>query len=103
VVKESQILRFGEFELDERRQELRRDGEIVLLHGTPMRLLRYLLDKRDRLVTKEQLLEEVWPDVAVSDAALSTALKQIRPCARRRWSATAMDSDAARMGIPVCR
>ncbi len=41
-------------------------------------VLRYLALHRDRLVTKDELLREVWPDAAVSDSSLTTAIREIR-------------------------
>jgi class 3 adenylate cyclase/tetratricopeptide (TPR) repeat protein len=72
------IFVFGDLELDEPRFELRRGGRRVELEPTPFRLLQHLVRERDRVVPKEELLEAVWPDVVVSDAALSSALKAVR-------------------------
>lgn len=44
----------------------------------PFAMLCYLAKHRDRVVPKTELLERVWPDVVVSDAALSSALKDLR-------------------------
>jgi DNA-binding winged helix-turn-helix (wHTH) protein len=84
---------FGEFELDDSRIELRRGSELIELHATPFRLLVFLLENRAHVVSKAAVLEEVWPGVAVSDTALSTALKQIRQAlgddgAQQRWVRT---------------
>ena len=53
------IARFGEFELDQDRFELRRNGEPVLVEPQVFDVLVYLLGNRDRLVTNEELLDEV--------------------------------------------
>jgi len=47
---------------------------------TPLsrRLLAYLVDNRDRVVPREELVAEVWPDVQVTDAALRQALRVLR-------------------------
>ena len=72
------VFAFGNFEADEALRELRREGCPVELHATPLRLLLYLLRNRDRVISKDELLDRVWPDAAVSEGALSTALKEIR-------------------------
>src|SRR5262245_41470477 len=41
-------------------------------------VLRHLVEHRERLVTKEDLLAAVWRGVAVSDAALSTCIRDLR-------------------------
>jgi class 3 adenylate cyclase len=74
----AQTFVFGDFELDPSRFELRRGGRPVELRATPFRLLLHLIRERERVVPKEELLEAVWPDVAVSDTALSSALKSVR-------------------------
>jgi DNA-binding winged helix-turn-helix (wHTH) protein len=70
--------RFGPFELDTRTLELRRAGEAVALEPKPLRLLLYLFEHRDRVLSKEELLRAVWPDESVGDAALAGALRNVR-------------------------
>src|SRR5262245_52003331 len=41
-------------------------------------LLRYLAERRGRLVTKDELLDAVWPGVFVGDAVLKVAVREIR-------------------------
>ncbi len=72
------ILVFGGFELDEERCELRRDGRPVALQHKPLQLLAYLVRQRGRNVSKVELFTKVWPDVVVSDAALTSALRDVR-------------------------
>jgi len=72
------VFAFGGFEADEALRELRRAGRPVELHATPLRLLLYLLRNRDRVIPKDELLDRVWSEAAVSEGALSTALNQIR-------------------------
>jgi len=71
-------IRFGEFELDPARQELRRSGELVAVQPKPFAVLQLLVEERERVVSKEEIHERVWPGVAVSDASLSTAMKDVR-------------------------
>jgi class 3 adenylate cyclase len=70
--------RFADFELDPARSELRRGGEPVELLPTPLRLLQYLVEHRDRAVPKNELLDAIWPDAVVSETALTSALKHLR-------------------------
>jgi DNA-binding winged helix-turn-helix (wHTH) protein/tetratricopeptide (TPR) repeat protein len=72
------IYRVGDLEIDEVRGEVRRAGEPVALRARPLRLLLYLLRHRDRVISKQELFEHVWPGVAVSDAALASALADLR-------------------------
>jgi DNA-binding winged helix-turn-helix (wHTH) protein len=54
---------FGLFTLDCRKQRLLRDGELLPLAGKTFEVLRALIERRDRLVEKDELVRLVWPDV----------------------------------------
>ncbi len=64
------IYGFGVYELDLRYYQLRRNGKPVQLEPKVFDVLAYLVQHRDRLVTKEELLEHLWPEAFVGDAAL---------------------------------
>ncbi|MFG2307208.1 alpha/beta fold hydrolase [Streptomyces sp. NPDC048566] len=69
---------FGVFELDTARHQLRRSGQPVHVEPRALGLLRHLVEHRDRVVPKDELLDEVWGDRFVSEAALTTALRTAR-------------------------
>ncbi|WP_432044216.1 alpha/beta fold hydrolase [Streptomyces cadmiisoli] len=69
---------FGEYELDMARHQLCRAGEPVHVEPRALDLLRHLVEHRDRVVPKGELLDEVWGDRFVSEAALTTALRTAR-------------------------
>jgi TolB-like protein/DNA-binding winged helix-turn-helix (wHTH) protein len=88
------VIGFGDFELDLRRCELTRAGAAVPIYPRPFRALSYLIEHRDRYVTKDELMEAVWPGTIVSDSSLSTALKEVRRALgdngqHQRWIKTA--------------
>ena len=58
--------------------ELRRNGELVELEPQAVSLAAYLIEHRRRLISKEELLDEVWGDRFVGESALTTRIKQIR-------------------------
>ncbi|MEU9737016.1 alpha/beta fold hydrolase [Streptomyces sp. NPDC048002] len=70
--------RFGEYALDTTRHQLYRTGESVHVEPRALELLRHLVVHRDRVVPKGELLDEVWGDRFVSEAALTTALRTAR-------------------------
>jgi DNA-binding winged helix-turn-helix (wHTH) protein len=72
------VFAFSPFEMDGCPCELLRDGDPVEIHATPLRLLAYLVENRDRTVSKHELLDGVWPDAYVSENALTSALCEIR-------------------------
>ena len=72
------IYAFEQFKLDTLAVELRGPDGAVPLEPKCFELLKVLIESRDRAVPKEDLLEAVWPGVFVTDASLSTAIKQLR-------------------------
>jgi DNA-binding winged helix-turn-helix (wHTH) protein/serine/threonine protein kinase len=72
---------------DESRLELRVNGELVDLELKPLELLQQLLLHAGRVVTKEQLLESVWPGLTVVDASLATGISKLRKALRDRDAA----------------
>jgi DNA-binding response OmpR family regulator len=72
------IYRFGNYELDAQRCELRCAGHLVAIEPKVFEVLAYLIAHRDRVVTKEELLEHCWPDTFVSEAALTRCLMKVR-------------------------
>lgn len=77
---EASIARFGPYEADFGRQELRRNGVRVRLQGQPFKFLRILLENQDRIVTRNELRQKLWPDdiFVKFDACLNTALNKLR-------------------------
>ena len=72
------IWRFDGCEFDERRRELRVRGVEVDVEVKPLAVLQQLLSHAGEVVTKTELLDAVWPDVAVADNSLATAISKIR-------------------------
>ena len=69
---------FEDFELRAGSCELLQSGRPTDLQLKPARLLLYLVDNRDRVVPKTELLDEIWPDANVSESAFNTAISEIR-------------------------
>ncbi len=57
---ESQIFQFGGVTVDFRSTEVKKDGKAVLLSAREFQLLRYLIEHRGALITREELLSKVW-------------------------------------------
>ena len=70
---------FGPFELDERRFELRRTGgQRLPVQPKVIDLLLVLVKHRDRVVSKHELLDTIWPGVSVCEASLSQVVSLAR-------------------------
>jgi len=70
--------RFGPYLLDPRRRLLWRDGNLVPLTTKALEILDALLQHRDRVVTKEELLAQLWPDTAVGENTLTRHVSTLR-------------------------
>ena len=69
---------FGDFALDVGRRELRRGQALVSVEPQVFDLLVYLLNNRDRVVTKDDLLEAVWGGRIVSESTLTSRINAAR-------------------------
>ena len=70
--------RFGQYEVDLVQQELRCAGTAVPVEPQVFDVLAYLLQHRDRIVSKDELFETVWQGRVVSDAALNSRISAAR-------------------------
>lgn len=69
---------FDRFELDLDRGEFRSDGKPVALRPKTFALLRHLVAHSSRLVSKDELLDAVWPDVVVTEDSVTQCVGDLR-------------------------
>jgi TolB-like protein len=72
------VYRFGTFELDLARVELHADGELRSLEPQVFALLALLIENRERLISKDEIIEKVWDGRVVSDSAIASRIKSAR-------------------------
>ncbi len=72
------IYRVGEIEIDAARNCLRRHDEERMLRQKSFQVLLYLLEHRERFVTKEELLQYIWDGAAVTDDTLVQIIVELR-------------------------
>src|SRR5215467_9006787 len=72
------MFQFEGYTLDVARSSLRTADRDVELRPKAFEVLRYLVENADRLVTKEELIRAVWPNVIVTDEALTHCLSEAR-------------------------
>jgi TolB-like protein/Tfp pilus assembly protein PilF len=72
------LYRFGNFELDTAKAELRANGATRPVEPQVFGLLALLVENRERLVSKDEILEKVWDGRIVSDAAIASRIKSAR-------------------------
>jgi DNA-binding winged helix-turn-helix (wHTH) protein len=72
------MFQFEGYTLDVARHSLRAADREVALRPKSFKLLRYLVENPDRLVTKEELLKAIWPNVVVTDESLTHCIRDVR-------------------------
>jgi TolB-like protein/DNA-binding winged helix-turn-helix (wHTH) protein len=72
------IYAFGQFELDLATVELRAGGQVVEVEPQVFALLALLVENRERLVSKDEIIEKVWDGRVVTDAAVASRVKTAR-------------------------
>jgi adenylate cyclase len=72
------MFRFAGYTLDIARNVLRTADREVALRPKSFELVRYLVENPDRLVTREELLKAIWPNVTVTDQALAHCVSEVR-------------------------
>ena len=84
--QEASVARFGPYEADFERHELRRSGVRIRLQDQPFKLLRVLLENQDRIVSREELRQKLWPNgiFVKFDACLNTAFNKLRHALQER-------------------
>ena len=77
---QSQIVKFGLFEVDLERRELRKSGVRFKLHEQPFQILTLLLDRAGDLVTREEIRQSLWPGntFVEFDNGLNVAVTKLR-------------------------
>ena len=74
------VYKFGDFELDCARYELRRNGRVLKLERLPMELLILLAEKNGTVVSRQAIVERLWgKDIFLdSEHGTNTAIRKIR-------------------------
>jgi TolB-like protein/Tfp pilus assembly protein PilF len=70
--------RFADFEIDLAQRELRRAGVAVHMEPQVFDLLVHLVQNRDRIVSKDELIDAIWGGRIISEAALSSRINAVR-------------------------
>ena len=95
------VWRFGDCEVDERRRNLRVRGTPIELEAKPWEVLHQLLLHAGEVVTKEELLESVWPGLTVVDSSLATAISKLRKALGNESIIVTLPRIGYRLAVPV--
>src|SRR6201997_2446264 len=72
------IFRFADVEVDESNFSVTKAGEVLPLEPKEFEVLQFLGHNPGRVVTKDELLDAVWSDAAVSESSLSRSVAPLR-------------------------
>ena len=72
------MYRFDDFLADPGTWKLSRGGQEIHLEPVVLELLIYLITHRERLVTRQELMDTVWGDTVISESALTKAVARLR-------------------------
>jgi len=99
----ARIWNFANCEFDELRRELRVNGAPVDLEAKPLEVLAQLVQHAGEVVTKEELLESVWPGTSVVDGSLATAVSKLRKAIgdEEQLTILTMPRTGYRLAVPV--
>ncbi len=92
------LYRFGQCSVDTSRLELWRAGQRVALEPQVLAVLIHLIENRDRVVSRDELLRHVWGDRIVSDSALSVRVRMARAAVGDDGSAQSVIRTVQRTG-----
>src|SRR5580704_6280305 len=72
------IFKFGEFQIDARARTLRREQATVTLNRRAFDVLLYLVQNPAKVLTRDELLKNVWPDTFVDENSLAQSISVLR-------------------------
>lgn len=90
---------FGDHLVDTERRELRRQGEPIALEPQVFDLLVYLVQNRDRVVSRDDLVTAIWGGRIVSESAITTRINAVRRAVGDSGSAQAVVRTLTRKGV----
>jgi len=93
------LFAFGEYELDLDRIELRLNGKVTPVEPQVFALLRLLIENRDRLVPKAEIIDRIWGGRIVSDDAITSRIKSARQAIGDSGEAQSLIRTIPRLGL----
>ncbi|HEX7286053.1 MAG TPA: alpha/beta fold hydrolase [Candidatus Angelobacter sp.] len=92
------LYQFGPFQLDPREHRLLREGEEVFLQLKAFEILCVLVENAGRLVKKEELIRQVWPDAVVEENNLNKNVSLLRKALGERATGQSYIETVPRVG-----
>jgi hypothetical protein len=98
------VFRFGDFELDVGAYELRLRGKPVRLERRPMDLMILLVERRNQLVSRDDIVGRLWGDGVFVDVetGVNTAIRKAAASVKRFDGGAEIHRDRFWKGLPLC-
>src|ERR1017187_1895656 len=77
-MKAEEIFQFGKFQIDARARTVRREKAIVTLNSRSFDVLLYFVQNPGRVLAREEMLKNVWPDAFVDEHSLAQSISVLR-------------------------
>ncbi|MGE7022904.1 response regulator transcription factor [Solibacillus cecembensis] len=75
---QQEILGFGQIQIDTQLHRIRVNGTDIQLKTMEFKLLHYLVKNKNRIITKDELFQNVWKDNFVGDGTLNVHIRHLR-------------------------
>lgn len=72
--------KIGEYVLNEQQQTLSKNGQECVIEPMLITLLTYFCEHHDQIISRQQLIDQVWGGRIVSDSAVNRAITKLRKC-----------------------
>src|SRR5271156_6700143 len=77
-MKTEGVFQFGEFQIDARARSLRREKTAVAINFRAFNVLLYFVQNPGKVLTRDELLKNVWPDAFVDENSLAQSISALR-------------------------
>src|SRR5579863_3321623 len=77
-MKTARVFQFGDFQIDAEARTLRRQEEVVRLNLRAFDVLLYFVQNPGKVLTRDELLKNVWPDTSVDENSLAQSISALR-------------------------
>jgi class 3 adenylate cyclase/DNA-binding winged helix-turn-helix (wHTH) protein/tetratricopeptide (TPR) repeat protein len=92
------LYQFYDYVLHTERRELWRGEQCIAIEPKVFQVLLYLIENRDRVITKAELLDHCWPDTFVSESALTRCLTRLRKAVHGEFTPQSVIKTLPRQG-----
>ena len=75
---QQEVLEFGQIQMDTKLHRVRVNGVDIQLKAMEYKLLSYLAKNKNRIITKDELFQNVWGDSFVGDGTLNVHIRHLR-------------------------